>query len=81
MLFVHGPNATSEENLPSIVAQYEAKGFDLTFVSASDFAAAIVALAPDISWAVITDLLNKHLESMRAKEETLAHCREALSKA
>lgn len=79
MMFIYGPNARTTENLPSIVTEYEAKGFDLTFVSSAAFADGIVALAPSVSWAEITELLNKHLALMRAKEGTIAHCRAALA--
>lgn len=79
MLFVFGPNARTDENMPAIVTEYEAKGFDLTFVTASAFADGIVALAPSVTWEEVTDILNKHLAQMRAKEGTIAHCREALA--
>lgn len=79
MLFVFGPNARTDENMPAIVTEYEAKGFDLTLVSASAFADGIVALAPSVTWEEVTDILNKHLAQMRAKEGTIAHCREALA--
>lgn len=79
MLFVYGPNARTGEFLPAIVQEYEAKGFDLTFVSANDFGAGVIALAPPVTWAEVTDALNKHLGLMRAKEETIRHCRDALA--
>jgi hypothetical protein len=78
MLFVFGPNARTDENMPAIVTEYEAKGFDLTFVLASVFANGIVALSPSVTWKEVTALLNKHLALMRAKEATINHCREAL---
>lgn len=81
MLFVYGPNARTDEPLPRVVREYEAKGFDLTFVAAADFAAGIIALAPEVTWEEITALLNKHLGLMRAKEETIQHCRDALQRA
>lgn len=80
MLFVYGPNARTRESMPAIVREYEAKGFDLTFVSADDFAAGVISLAPPVSWGWMKDILNKHLGLMRAKEETLSHCRDALAK-
>ena len=79
MLFVFGPNAQTVENLDAIVIEYEAHGFDLTFMSASYFAHGIVAQAPTVTWPEITAFLNKHLGLMRAKETTIAHCREALA--
>lgn len=79
MLFVYGPNARTSENLPAIVQEYEAKGFDLTFLSADEFATGVVALAPSVTWTEVTLFLNKHLGLMRAKEETIEFCREALA--
>lgn len=80
MIFVYGPNANTRENLPNIVADYERRGFDITFVPASAFAAGIVCVAPSLSWTEIAILLNKHLAMMRAKETTIAHCKAALAK-
>jgi hypothetical protein len=84
LIFVHGPNAKTSEDVGAIVAEYEAKGFDLTFVGAPAFAKGIVALAPSVTWAAVVELLNKHLAMTRAKEMTITHCKaviEALSKA
>ena len=75
MLFIFGPNARTAENLESVVADYEAKGFDLTFVDATTFAKGIVALAPSPSWAEVVELVNKHLGLTRAKETTIQHCK------
>ncbi|MBS1301694.1 restriction endonuclease, SacI family [Loktanella sp. SALINAS62] len=74
MIFVYGPNAKTELVLPAVVAEYEAKGFDLTFVAVSAFADGIVSLAPSVTWAEVVDLINKHLALMRAKETTIQHC-------
>lgn len=79
MLFVYGPNARTREPLPAIVQEYEAKGFDLTFLTVDQFATGVVALAPPVTWAEVTGFLNKHLGLMRAKEETIGLCRDALS--
>lgn len=79
MLFVSGPNARTSENLPAIVMEYEAKGFDLTFLSSSAFASGIIALAPSTTWADITTIINRHLAWMRAKEETIIHCKACLA--
>ena len=79
MLFVYGPNARTVEDLPAIVQEYEAKGFDLTFLSAHEFATGIIALAPAVTWAEVTAFLNKHLALMRAKEETIGFCQDGLS--
>lgn len=78
LLFVHGPNARTQESMPAIVQDYEAKGFDLTFVSAPDFAAGIIALAPPVTWAEMARFLNEHLMLMRAKDDTIRYCQEAL---
>jgi SacI restriction endonuclease len=79
MIFVQGPNASTTENLSVIVGEYEAKGFDLTFVPASAFAAGIVSLAPSITWKDIIELINKHLALMRAKEMTIDHCKAVIA--
>lgn len=78
MIFVYGPNAKTELVLPTVVAEYEAKGFDLTFVAVSAFADGIVSLAPSVTWAEVVDLLNKHLDLTRAKETTIQHCKAVL---
>lgn len=79
MLFVYGPNARTGESLPAIVQEYEAKGFDLTFLTVDQFATGVIALAPPVTWAEVTAFLNKHLGLMRAKEETIGFCRDALA--
>lgn len=78
MIFVYGPNANTDEDLAGIVSEYERKGFDLTFVSAMEFAKGIISLAPTMTWQEITEALNKHLGMMRAKDVTVAHCRNAV---
>ena len=81
LLFVRGPNAATRASLPEIVQDYEAKGFDLTFVSAQDFAAGVIALAPPVTWAEVTEILNRHLGLMRAKDDTVRHSQQALAEA
>ncbi|WP_333591388.1 restriction endonuclease, SacI family [Brevundimonas sp.] len=81
MLFVYGPNGGAQESLPAIVQDYETKGFDLTFVSARDFAAGVIALAPPIAWAEVTQILNQHLGLMRAKDDTVQHVKQVLADA
>lgn len=78
IIFVYGPNARTELVLPDVVAEYEAKGFDLTFVTVSAFADGIVSLAPSFAWSEVVELLNKHLALMRAKEMTIQHCKTVL---
>ena len=79
MIFVYGPNAKTTESMPAIVGEYEAKGFDLTFVPAPAFASGIVSLAPSVTWPEVVDLINKHLALMRAKEMTIEHCKAVLA--
>ena len=62
-------------------AEYEAKGFDLTFVGAMAFAMGIVSLAPGVTWAEVVELVNRHLAMTRAKEVTIEHCRAVLGAA
>lgn len=81
LLFVHGPNARTQEPLPAIVRDYETKGFDLTFVSARDFAAGVIALASPIAGAEVTETLNRHLGLMRAKDDTIRHVKRVLAEA
>ncbi len=79
LIFVYGPNARANADLPALVAEYEAKGFDLTFVSAAEFAKGIVSFAPSISWAEVVELVNKHFAMTRAKETTIQHCKAVLA--
>ena len=79
MIFVYGPDAKTTESMPAIVGEYEAKGFDLTFVPAPAFASGIVSLAPCVTWPEVVDLINKHLALMRAKEMTIEHCKAVLA--
>ena len=81
MIFVFGPNASTEEDLPGIVGEYESLGFDLTFVDVMAFAEGIVSLAPSTTWQEVTEAINKHLGTMRAKEITVRHCRESVDAA
>ncbi len=64
----------------ALVEEYEAKGFDLTFVSAQAFAEGVVSLAPSVTPIEVVDLLNKHLALTRAKEVTIEHCKEVIDK-
>ena len=80
MLFVYGPNAKFSEDLQTLVLDNEAKGFDLTFMSANAFAVSLISLAPTVSWAEIADHINKHLAMMRAKEATISHCKSLLAR-
>ncbi|MDF1670514.1 MAG: hypothetical protein P1U83_12945 [Roseovarius sp.] len=66
--------------MDALVKEYEAKGFDLTFVQADAFADGIVSLAPSVSAAEVVDLLNKHIAMTRAKEVTIKHCKEVIEK-
>lgn len=81
LVFVHDPNARADADLPALVAEYEAKGFDLTFVGAMAFAMGIVSLAPGVTWAEVVELVNRHLAMTRAKEVTIEHCRAVLGAA
>lgn len=65
--------------MDTVSAEYEGKGFDLTFVTASSFAAGIVPLAGSITWDELSQLINKHLGLMRSKEATFTHCREVIA--
>lgn len=78
LIFVYGPNSKGSEAVAALIAEYETKGFDLTFVDAPAFAKGIVALAPSVTWDEIVELLNKHLAMTRAKEMTISHCKEVL---
>ncbi len=79
MLFVYGPNAKTLDDLKALVLENEAKGFDLTFMSAEAFAVSLISLAPSVSWAEIASHVNKHLTTMRAKEATISHCKALLA--
>ena len=81
LVFVHGPNARADADLPALTAEYEAKRFDLTFVGAMAFAMGIVLLAPGVTWAEAVELVNRHLAMTRAKEVTIEHCRAVLGAA
>lgn len=80
LIFIYGPNAKTSEDMSALVKEYEAKGFDLTFVQAQAFADGIVSLAPSISTAEVVGLLNKHIAMTRAKEVTIKHCKEVIDK-
>ncbi|WP_240794138.1 restriction endonuclease, SacI family [Pseudorhodobacter turbinis] len=80
LISIYGPNAKAGMELEAVVAEYEEKGFDLTFVSAPAFAQGIVSLAPSVTWAEVVELINKHLAMTRAKEMTIQHCKEVIEK-
>lgn len=80
LIFVYGPKGDTDEDMDAVSAEYEAKGFDLTFVSATDFAHGVVPLAGSITWDELAELINKHLGLMRAKEMTFAHFREVIDR-
>ncbi|WP_295047793.1 hypothetical protein [uncultured Paracoccus sp.] len=61
--------------MDAVSAEYEGKGFDLTFVTAASFAQGIVPLAGSITWDELAELINKHLGLMRAKDATYSHFR------
>ena len=73
LIFIYGPNAKTGEDMGALVTEYEAKGFDLTFVPARAFAAGIVSLASSVSPEEVVGLLNKHIAMTRAKEVTIQH--------
>ena len=81
LIFVYGPNAKAGVDLQTVVGDYEAKGFDLTFVSAPAFAQGIVSLAPSVTWAEVVELVNKHLALTRSKEVTIQHCKKVIEEA
>ncbi len=80
MLFIYGPNATTTENLVALVEEYEAKGFDLTFLTIKEFMKSVVSLSGNINIGQLIEITNKHLEMMRAKEVTITHCKQVLSR-
>ncbi|MCF6273963.1 MAG: restriction endonuclease, SacI family [Rhodobacteraceae bacterium] len=80
MLFIYGPNATTTENLVALVEEYEAKGFDLTFLTIKEFMKSVVSLTGNINIGQLIEITNKHLEMMRAKEVTITHCKQVLSR-
>lgn len=80
LIFIYGPNAKPEADMNALVEEYEAKGFDLTFVSARAFAEGVISLAPSVTPTEVVELLNKHLALTRAKEVTIEHCKEVIDK-
>lgn len=78
LIFLYGPNASSDFDLDNIVNEYEDKGFYLSFVDIFDFTNTINALSSVISVQLFLDILKKHIDLIRAKDTTIQHCNSIL---
>lgn len=81
MLFIYGPNAKytdKEISIEQLFEKWKNEGFILAFVSYEELINAIKLIGTYLDRKKFIDIINSHLENIRAKQETVDNFQELI---
>ena len=73
LIFIEGVNSSTAINRDEVVGGHALQGFDLSFVHVRDLANTVIAITSPVTYKIIGEIFNRHMENIKAKDVTCRH--------